>query len=159
MPFDLGSTTYHLAEGGWGGPAGQGGRGQAFTPFTNTVILQVWNQIKTVGQHAALISLYQVEMFYHLEEPLILCDDHLNHSGQSGSDSNVHWIVNCFWLPKLHTRDFDQKSKVRIVRNWYWFKYFKLLPRWALSQWRGYWQSSCSVHCMLSPGSGTAIKW
>ena len=34
---------YHLAEGGWGGPAGQGGRGQAFAPLANTVILQVLN--------------------------------------------------------------------------------------------------------------------
>ena len=56
-------------------------------------------------------------MYYHLEEPLILCNDHLNHRGQSGSGSNVHWVVNCFWLPKLHTQDFDQKFMVGIVRN------------------------------------------
>jgi len=59
------------AWGGW--TAGQRGRGQAFSPITNTVVL---------------------------EEPLVLCDHHLNHGGKSGSNGNVHWVVDRFQLPK-----------------------------------------------------------
>ena len=55
---------------------------------------------------------------FHLEEPLILCNDHLHHSSQSRSDSDVHWVVDCFWLPKLCNGDFDT-VKNRIVRNWW----------------------------------------
>ena len=127
MSFDLEPKVFHLAEGGRGGPAGERGRGQPFTPFANTVILHVLSSNQTVGQYAAFFcSFLQVCHKYisithtkkdghklrcHLKEPLILCNDHLNHSSQSSSDSNVHWIVNCFWLPKLCSRDFDREAK------------------------------------------------
>ena len=47
-----------------------------------------------------------------------MCNDHLHHGSQSRSDSDVHWVVDCFWLPKLCNGDFDI-VKNRIVRNWW----------------------------------------
>ena len=100
------------------------------SPHSQTLsFCRCWIKIKLCGtENATLICFLfpgvskipnQVCMWcFHLEEPLILCNDHLHHGSQSRSDSDVHWVVDCFWLPKLCNGDFDI-VKNRIVRNWW----------------------------------------
>ena len=52
----------------------------------------------------------------NLEEPLVLCDHHLNHGGKSGSNGNVHWVVDRFQLPKLDMSRWEKNAVSRDLR-------------------------------------------